>query len=156
MSDTNRSTARVRKRLKTGSRTSPWGTNQQALLADADTFHFANCTPQLGFFNMGTVAKLKLKKSGGGQLRRALEDHVLRNTVAEKKRVSCFVGPIFNDQKDPKYRTIRVPMRFWKIVVWAKQGKLHSLAMIADQARYNHHLKRHCPPFGLCTDFVDG
>jgi endonuclease G len=132
------SAARIARMLQRGHlvrRMDPaWGTDQQALVADADTFHFANCTPQLGFFNMGTAAKLNLEKSGGGQLWRALEDHVLRNAVAEKMRVSCFTGPIFKDKKDPKYRTIRVPMRFWKIVVWAKQGKLHSLAMIADQS----------------------
>ena len=30
-----------------------WGTKPQARLAEADTFHFTNCAPQVGFFNMG-------------------------------------------------------------------------------------------------------
>lgn len=110
-----------------------WGTDRQALDADADTFHFTNCTPQLGFFNMGSAKKLNLRKSGGGQLWRALEDHVLGGAVADKSRVSCFTGPVFGT-KDPKFRDLRVPMRFWKIAVWAEGGKLRSLAMLANQA----------------------
>jgi endonuclease G len=110
-----------------------WGIDQQAVDADADTFHFTNCTPQLGFFNMGSAKKLNLKKSGGGQLWRALEDHVLGGAVADKSRVCCFTGPVFST-KDPKFRDIRVPMRFWKIVVWTEKGALRSLAMLANQA----------------------
>ena len=109
-----------------------WGSDQTAIAADADTFHFTNCTPQLGFFNMGSAKSLTLKKSGGGQLWRALEDHVLDNAAADKKRVCCFTGPVLNS-KDPKYRTVRVPLKFWKIVVWSQGGKLRSLAMLADQ-----------------------
>src|SRR5262245_57981505 len=30
-----------------------WGTKDQALLGEADTFHFTNAAPQVGFFNMG-------------------------------------------------------------------------------------------------------
>jgi endonuclease G, mitochondrial len=110
-----------------------WGNDQQALLADADTFHFTNCVPQLGFFNMGTASKLNLPETGGGKLWRALENHVLRNAVVDKKRICSFTGPIF-DKEDPSYRGIKVPLRFWKIVVWAENHDLRSLAMIADQA----------------------
>ena len=110
-----------------------WGTNKQALVADADTFHFTNCVPQLGFFNMGTAQKLNLPGTGGGTLWRALENHVLRNAVVEKKRICSFTGPVFDDDNDPNYRDIKVPMKFWKIVVWADDGALRSLAMIADQ-----------------------
>ena len=110
-----------------------WGTDSQALDADADTFHFTNCTPQFGFFNMGSAKKLNLAKSGGGRLWRALEDHVLGGAVADKSRICCFTGPVFGT-KDPKFRDLRVPMRFWKIAVWAANGKLQSLAMLANQA----------------------
>ncbi|MBC8025777.1 MAG: DNA/RNA non-specific endonuclease, partial [Steroidobacteraceae bacterium] len=110
-----------------------WGTDSQALDADADTFHFTNCTPQLGFFNMGSAKKLNLGISGGGRLWRALEDHVLGGAVVDKRRICCFTGPVFGT-KDPKFRDLRVPMRFWKIAVWAVKGKLHSLAMLANQA----------------------
>jgi endonuclease G len=37
-----------------------WGTDKQALLADADTFHWTNCSPQVGFFNMGKAGLFEL------------------------------------------------------------------------------------------------
>lgn len=119
-------------------RTDPaWGDDEAALAADADTFHFANCTPQVGFFNMGK-APASLARSGGGRLWRALEDHVLENAVAAGQRVSVFTGPVFDDQGDPPWREhvipgFRVPLRFWKIVAWVERGALRSLAMLADQ-----------------------
>ncbi|MET3930279.1 DNA/RNA endonuclease G (NUC1) [Lysobacter sp. OAE881] len=109
-----------------------WGDDALALKADADTFHFTNCVPQLGFFNQGNAKELDLPNSGNGRLWRALEDHVLGNAVAEDQRVNCFTGPVL-DEDDPDYRTVQVPMRFWKVVVWAEKGALRSLAMLADQ-----------------------
>ncbi len=110
-----------------------WGADSTALKAEADTFHFTNCAPQLGFFNQGTAARLRLPKSGGGKLWRAVENHVLRNAVAEDKRINVYTGPVF-DTKDPVWRQgLKVPLRFWKVVVWEARGRLCSLAMIADQ-----------------------
>jgi endonuclease G len=108
-----------------------WGTSRIALLADADTFHWTNCSPQVGFFNMGRAAP-STPASAGGKLWRALENYVLRNAVADDMRVSVFTGPVFG-ANDRRFRTIRVPGRFWKVVVWAEGGALRSLAMIADQ-----------------------
>jgi endonuclease G len=109
-----------------------WGTDNQALLADADTFHFTNACPQVGFFNMGQAGQLNVPKSGGGKLWRAIENYVLRNAVADKQRVSSFTGPVFATN-DRKFRSIKIPGRFWKIVVWSDEGELRSAAMIADQ-----------------------
>jgi endonuclease G len=109
-----------------------WGTDNQALVADADTFHFTNACPQVGFFNMGQAKSLNLPNTGGGRLWRAIENYVLRNAAADKQRVSVFTGPVFHNN-DRKFRSIRIPGRFWKIVVWSDEGELRSAAMIADQ-----------------------
>jgi endonuclease G len=114
-----------------------WGTDSRALRADADTFHFANCTPQVGFFNMGSAPR-STPRSGGGQLWRAIEDYVLENAVDEQKRVCVFTGPVLDDQRDLPWRQdvipgFLVPTRFWKIVVWAEGGELKATAMLADQ-----------------------
>lgn len=113
-----------------------WGADAKALKADADTFHFTNCTPQVGFFNTGSAPDLP--GLGGGKLWRAIEDYVLENAVDEQLRVSVFTGPVFRNN-DPEWREdiiegFQVPLRFWKIVVWAKAGALRCTAMIADQA----------------------
>ncbi|MFC4313351.1 DNA/RNA non-specific endonuclease [Steroidobacter flavus] len=109
-----------------------WGTDKQALLADADTFHWTNCSPQVGFFNMGRGGSFHLAGTERGKLWRAIENYVLRNARAENQKVSVFSGPVFLNN-DRKFRTIQVPGRFWKIVVWAEGAELRSLAMIADQ-----------------------
>ena len=108
-----------------------WGNDDLALQAEEDTFHWTNCSPQVGFFNQGTAAP-STPGTGGGALWRAVENYVLRNAVADKQRVTSFTGPIFTDEDRP-YRGIKVPGRFFKIAVWVEDGELRSLAMIADQ-----------------------
>ena len=108
-----------------------WGSNRQALSADADTFHWTNCSPQVGFFNMGRASRSE-PNSGGGKLWRAIENYVLRNAVADDTRATCFTGPVFR-KNDRKFRDIKVPAEFWKIVVWQDEGELRSLAMLANQ-----------------------
>jgi endonuclease G, mitochondrial len=75
---------------------------------------------------------LRISNSGGGKLWRALENHVLRNAVAERSHVCCFTGPVFDEQADIPWRGMVVPLRFWKVVVWSEQQELRSLEIIAD------------------------
>lgn len=109
-----------------------WGAADDALTAEEDTFFYTNAAPQLGFFNQGSADN---RPGSKGKLRwRAVETFVLRNAVTMRKRVSVFAGPVFDDAYDVDYRFgSKVPMRFWKLVVWAAQGQLHSLALLADQ-----------------------
>ena len=109
-----------------------WGSDELARRAEKDTFHWTNCAPQVGFFNQGT-ARASIPGSGRGNLWRSVENYVLRNAVAEDERVSCFTGPIFDEDVDRPYRGIKIPGRFFKVVVWSEHGSLRSLAMIADQ-----------------------
>jgi endonuclease G, mitochondrial len=108
-----------------------WGTPDQALLAEEDTFYYTNAAPQLGFFNQGSPERSPGAK---GKLRwRAVETYVLRNAVTMRKRVCVFAGPVFDDA-DVDYRfQSKVPMRFWKLVVWKGSGGLQSIALLADQ-----------------------
>lgn len=114
-----------------------WGTVDMAVASESDTFFYTNAAPQLGFFNQGSPVGLPGQK---GKLRwRAVETYVLRNAFTSRERVSVFAGPVFRDRNgagqkaDPVYRGIRVPMKFWKVVVWAEDQTLHSIALLADQ-----------------------
>jgi endonuclease G len=109
-----------------------WGTPDQALLAEEDTFYYTNAAPQLGFFNQGSPENSPGAK---GKLRwRAVETYVLRNAVTMRKRVSVFAGPVFHDTDDVDYRFgSKVPMRFWKLVVWKGPSGLQSIALLANQ-----------------------
>jgi endonuclease G len=111
-----------------------WGSEDQAKAAERDTFFYTNAAPQVGFFNQGS----RMDRPGSkGKLRwRAVETYVLRNAVTMRQRITVFAGPIFDDKNDPEYRfDSQIPMRFWKVAVWAGDDKLHAIALIADQSK---------------------
>jgi endonuclease G len=63
-----------------------------------------------------------------------------------RRRVSVFAGPIFDDENDPPYRLeSRIPMRFWKIAVWADRSTLRSIALIGDQRKVLDRLTEGMP-----------
>ncbi|QZH65971.1 MULTISPECIES: DNA/RNA non-specific endonuclease [Mycolicibacterium] len=97
-----------------------WGSPVAAKQAADDTFHFANCCPQISAFNQHLWAKI--------------ENYALDNADAEKRRITVITGPVFGD-RDPLYRGIHVPRQFWKIVVRvsARDGDLRATAFLADQ-----------------------
>ncbi|MFC5770887.1 DNA/RNA non-specific endonuclease [Thauera sinica] len=120
-----------------------WGTSDDALLAEEDTFFYTNAAPQLGFFNQGSPDD---RPSAKGKFRwRAVESYILRNAVTMRKRVSVFAGPVFADS-DPEYRFgVKVPMKFWKIAVWHGSEGLQSVALLADQSEVLKQLTKGVP-----------
>ena len=121
-----------------------WGTADEALAAEGDTFFYTNAAPQIGFFNQGSADYHQASK---GKLRwRAIETYVVRNAFTMRRRVSVFAGPIFDDENDPSYRLeSRIPMRFWKIAVWADRSTLRSIALIGDQRKVLDRLTEGMP-----------
>jgi endonuclease G len=137
-----------------------WGDNEDIIrYANADTFHVTNCSPQVGFFNMGvfkareSLRASEAKKAGaktagakgghaGGQLYwRALEDYVLTNARADRQKVSVFTGCVFNEKDDWPWdrgrsdmKGFKAPREFWKLVLRVDGGQLHATALVADQA----------------------
>ena len=87
-----------------------WGlSGASAKIANDDTFHFTNCTPQHHDFNAGQT------------LWAGLEDYILDNADNFKFRVSVFTGPVFAADDD-QYRGVQLPRQFWKVVAMAKQS----------------------------------
>ncbi len=101
-----------------------WGKSEkQARLANDDTFHFTNCSPQHELFNRGK------------NLWAGLEDHLLNKAGAQKSRMTIFTGPIFRDD-DPDYRNFRIPREYWKIAAYVKpEAGLVSAAFLVSQAK---------------------
>lgn len=107
-----------------------WGDSQEdARLANDDTFHFTNCSPQHEIFNQST------KATGEGLLLWGnLEDHVAKQARKDKKRLSVFNGPIFRTG-DRKYHDVQLPKEFFKILVFENsEAKPRALAFILSQA----------------------
>lgn len=122
-----------------------WGPDNDddvILRAHADTFHVTNRSPQVGFFNMGTRLRGGEARHPGGTLHwRALEDYVLNNARADRKRVTVFTGPIFDENNDIPWSRGRAgmedfmaPREYWKLLLRMDDGRLHATALVADQS----------------------
>lgn len=98
-----------------------WGSPVAAKQAADDTFHFANCCPQISAFNQHLWA--------------GIENYALDNAGAEKRQITVITGPVFGGS-DPLYRGVNVPRQFWKVVVRvsADDGGLRATAFLADQS----------------------
>lgn len=97
-----------------------WGAG--AAKANDDTFHFTNCSPQHERFNQGQDRW------------QGLENYILEKADATDRRVTVFTGPVL-DEDDPIYKGVRLPVAYWKVLVYAKQGhQLAAAAYILDQA----------------------
>ena len=106
-------------------RTDPtWGTEATAERANADTFHFANCSPQHFRFN-------QTAKFWQGAERYVLENGVL--AAGTGKPISVFQGPIFNDAIDLWSDDVQIPSSFFKVIVWKAAAGLKSVGIIVDQ-----------------------
>jgi endonuclease G len=106
-------------------RTDPtWGTDELAERANADTYHFTNCSPQHFRFNQTT------------QYWQGAERYILENglfAADSRKHLCVFQGPIFNSQVDRFADDIQIPSSFFKIVVWRGDNGLKAVGLIVDQ-----------------------
>lgn len=107
-------------------RTDPtWGTEEEAERANADTFHFTNCSPQHFRFNQTT-------KYWQGVERYVLENGLFANDAS--KRLVVLQGPIFDSKIDLYADDLQIPSSFFKIVLWNGRGnQLRAVGLVVDQ-----------------------
>lgn len=95
-----------------------WGSS--AAIANDDTFHFTNCSPQYDSFNQ--------------QLWLGLENYLLLNSRAHDLQISVFTGPVLRDD-DMAYRGVRIPREYWKVVgLVTEEGRPSVTAYKVSQA----------------------
>ncbi len=99
-----------------------WGATEAiAQLGNDDTFHFTNCSPQHKDFNQN-------KTTWAG-----LEDYVLNNADNHDLKVTVLTGPVLAEDDD-RYRGVRLPRQFWKVVAMVKtDGTLSATAYLLSQ-----------------------
>lgn len=107
-----------------------WGeTEEEARLANDDTFHFPNCSPQHEVFNQSSKASKKKILLWGN-----IENHIAKQARDNQKRLTVFNGPVFR-ANDRKHRDLPIPREYWKIVVFENDnGKKTALAFLLSQA----------------------
>jgi DNA/RNA endonuclease G (NUC1) len=106
-----------------------WGHSfDEAQLANGDTFHTTNCSPQVGKFNRPD------QKSNWGEL----EKYVTKQ--ADTGQLCVFAGPVLSDDDkvfvgvdDEGEVRVRIPSQYWKVIVAAEKGKLQSYAFLSRQ-----------------------
>lgn len=103
-----------------------WGaTEVEAERANADTFHFTNCSPQHFRFNQSA-------DFWQGIERYVLEQGVLQPGRA--KRLTVLQGPVFDDRDDLWADNVQVPSDFWKIVIWNGAKGPRAVGLLANQS----------------------
>jgi endonuclease G, mitochondrial len=109
---------------------SAWGkTQHEANKANADTFHWTNCSIQHQVFNRATLSEAQDQFLWG-----SIEEHIAKEARAIKKRLSVFNGPIMK-KGDRLHRGILVPKEFFKIVVCkGDDGKTQAFAFKLSQS----------------------
>ncbi|MBW4660387.1 MAG: DNA/RNA non-specific endonuclease [Drouetiella hepatica Uher 2000/2452] len=118
-----------------------WGELSEATLANSDTFHFTNCSPQYFQFNQSQ------------ELWQGLENFILTNTDQDDLLASVFTGPIFQET-DVFHRGIQVPQFFWKVVlVVDRGGKLYSSAYVVSQEKFVDEIPFERKPVGEFNNF---
>jgi len=94
-----------------------WGPTPALTKLYADiTCMYTNACPQVG----------KLNRVSRGGLWGKLEELVLEHGAAQQKgtaaKISVFNGPVFKES-DPVYKSVQVPMDFYKIILWLTDAK---------------------------------
>lgn len=103
-----------------------WGaTEEEAERANADTFHFTNCSPQHFRFNQSA-------DFWQGIERYVLEQGVLQPGRA--KRLTVLQGPVLNDRDDLWADNVQIPSEFWKIVIWNGANGPRAVGLLANQS----------------------
>jgi endonuclease G len=97
-----------------------WGDVADARAATEATFFYPNAAPQAAGFNQSKELWL------------GLEDHVIEYAESTDQRLSVFTAPVLGDD-DPSYRSIRIPLRFWKIAAWQGVEGLAAAGFVLDQ-----------------------
>jgi endonuclease G, mitochondrial len=113
-----------------------WGDSDGvAKLANDDTFHFTNCSPQHKDFNRN-----KTRWAG-------MEDYILTHADNLKFKVNVFTGPVFAGDDDA-YRGAQLPRQFWKVVTMVKtDGQLSATAYLLSQSDLIAGLRTRAPFF---------
>lgn len=108
-----------------------WGqTDLEAQAANADTFHFTNCSPQHEIFNQSQKATKQ-----GLLLWGNIENHVASQAKGVSgKKLCVYNGPVFRSS-DELYRGIKIPKQFWKLIAYERDnGQPGVAAFVLSQA----------------------
>jgi len=103
-----------------------WGeTDLDREYANADTYHWTNCTPQATAFNQENPSGERYRGLGLKGIWGALESYLQKQLKPVGNRATLFAGPVLDNQRDPNRDFgrggVQYPMQFWKVVVVVRE-----------------------------------
>jgi endonuclease G len=94
-----------------------WDNSEEAALRNGIyTCFYTNACPQVVGLNRAGGLWGKLEKT-------LLEKGIKRERDAKEARMTVFNGPIFNDEKDRIFKGVKIPMEFYKVIVWLNDAR---------------------------------
>jgi endonuclease G, mitochondrial len=118
-----------------------WGpTQEDALRSGIYTCFYTNACPQVADLN----------RAGGlwGKLEKEVLEKGIKKQQGKEARMSVFNGPIFSEGKDRIFKGVRIPMEFYKIILWLNDdGKLRATAFklsqeaLVDDVRFDESMR---------------
>jgi endonuclease G len=108
-----------------------WGSTYDLLrIANGDTYHLTNCSPQVAGFNRSTL---------GDDNWGDLEDHVLKGASSE--RYCQFAGPVLDPGDEvflgraggTKRVRVKIPSRYWKVIAVRNEDGIASYGFVLEQ-----------------------
>ncbi len=97
-----------------------WGFNEEEIeFANADTFHWTNCTPQHEAFNQSAPGRNDGTYVGMTGLWGDFENYVQGSLKGEDTKACILAGPVLDDRdpsRDSGFGEVKYPLQFWKII----------------------------------------
>lgn len=109
-------------------------TEEDALRNGIYTTFYTNACPQVVALNRG----------GGlwGKLEKQLLEKGIKKESGKKARMTVFNGPIFDDNKDRIFKGVKIPMEYYKIILWINdENKLKATGFKLTQELLVNHIK---------------
>lgn len=105
-----------------------WGSEEEALQGNFDTFHYTNAAPQHADLNQRATAW------------QGLENFILENSRTLGLKATVFTGPVLrkDDPSDPDFPNLgAIPKEFWKVVaaIDAETNKLYATGFVLSQGK---------------------
>jgi endonuclease G len=97
-------------------------------MANDDTFYMTNCSPQHDVFN-------------GAQHWLKLENAILDTADENDILMTVFTGPVL-DPRDPEVKGVQIPLAFWKVIAYVRDGKLRARGYVKWQTTFVDQVRR--------------
>jgi endonuclease G len=104
-----------------------WGDSETEIeLANSDTFHWTNCTPQHEAFNQSEPGRNDRTYRGMAGLWGGFENHIQKSRKDGDTKLCLFAGPVLrvsDPSADFGRGPVQYPLDFWKVVIVAEPAE---------------------------------